>query len=199
MSLPLNRRICVCSPFLVVALLALSFTVLSAPCSTNSALAQSAPYDVFPAVTPPYYRVRYEASQKTGELPYGVNYTLWAPPGVKTLRGVVVQQHGCGEGSCKSGLTGAFDLHWQALAKKHDCALLSPAYEQPDKADCQMWCDPRNGSDAAFQKCLVDLGKQSNHPELASVPWALSVSYTHLDVYKRQIWKRQNLRCSTQA
>ena len=62
---------------------------------------------------------------------------------VKSLRGVIVHQHGCGEGSCKSGLTGAYDLHWQALAKKHDCALLAPSYEQPEKADCQMWCDPR--------------------------------------------------------
>jgi pimeloyl-ACP methyl ester carboxylesterase len=132
-----------------------------------------APYDVFPPAAPPYYRVRYEPSEKAGELPYGVNYTVWIPPGVKTLRGVVVHQHGCGEGSCKSGLTGAFDLHWQALAKKHDCALLSPAYEQPEKADCQMWCDPRNGSDAAFRKGLADLGDKSGHPELATVPWAL--------------------------
>jgi len=36
-----------------------------------------------------------------------------------------------------------------------------------------MWCDPRNGSGAAFQKCLSDLGKLSGHPELAKVPWAL--------------------------
>ena len=135
--------------------------------------AQKPPYDVFPPAEPPFYRVRYEASLKPGELVYPVNYTIWIPPGVKTLRGVVVHQHGCGEGSCKSGLTGAYDLHWQALAKKHDCALLSPSYEQPEKADCQMWCDPRNGSDAAFQKCLADLGAKSAHPELAKVPWAL--------------------------
>lgn len=134
---------------------------------------QQAPYDVFPAAEAPYYRVRYEASTTAGELPYGVNYTIWIPPGVKIVRGVIVHQHGCGEGSCKSGLTGAFDLHWQALAKKHDCALLAPAYEQPDKANCQMWCDPRNGSDATFQKCLVDLGAKSGHPELARAPWVL--------------------------
>lgn len=140
---------------------------------TPDSQAQKAPYDVFPKAEPPYYRVRYEASSKEGELIYPVNYTVWIPSGVKTLRGVIVHQHGCGEGSCKSGLTGAFDLHWQALAKKHDCALLAPAYEQPDKADCQMWCDPRNGSDAAFQKALVDLGTQSGHPELAKAPWAL--------------------------
>jgi formylglycine-generating enzyme required for sulfatase activity len=138
-----------------------------------SAVAQQPPYDVFPPADPPYYRVRYEASKEPGDLIFPVNYTIWIPPGVKQLRGVIVHQHGCGEGSCKSGLTGAYDLHWQALAKKHDCALLAPAYEQPEKADCQMWCDPRNGSGNAFEKCLADLGAKSGHPELAKVPWAL--------------------------
>ncbi len=135
--------------------------------------AQEPPYTNAPAVQPPYYRVRYEASAQPGALVFPVSYTIWIPPGVKTLRGVVVHQHGCGEGSCKSGLTGAFDLHWQALAKQHDCALLSPVYEQPEKANCQLWCDPRNGSDSTFQKSLTDLGAQSGHPELATVPWAL--------------------------
>lgn len=139
----------------------------------TTALAQQAPYDVFPPAEPPYYRVRYEASAEAGKLIFPVNYTIWIPKGVKSLRGVVVHQHGCGEGSCKSGLTGAYDLHWQALAKKHDCALLSPSYEQPEKADCQMWCDPRNGSDAAFRQCLIDLGAKSGHSELSVVPWAL--------------------------
>jgi hypothetical protein len=159
--------------FIAFVLTALPLTVL----------AQQPPYDVFPSADPPYYRVRYEASKKEapekaasdqpGELKFPVNYTVWIPSNVKTLRGVIVHQHGCGEGSCKSGLTGAYDLHWQAQAKKHDCALLAPAYEQPEGADCQLWCDPRNGSDAAFQKCLVDFGAKSGHPELATVPWAL--------------------------
>jgi hypothetical protein len=135
--------------------------------------AQKPPYDVFPPAEAPYDRVRYPASAEPGGLAYPVNYTIWIPPGVKALRGVIVHQHGCGEGSCRSGLTGAYDLHWQALARKHDCALLAPAYEQPEKADCQRWCDPRHGSDAAFQSCLVDLGAQSRHAELAKVPWAL--------------------------
>ena len=136
---------------------------------------QQPPYDVVPSAVEPYYRVRYEAanSPQPGELIFSVSYTVWIPTGVKTLRGVIVHQHGCGEGSCKSGITGAFDIHWQALARKHDCALLSPVYEQPEKADCQMWCDPRNGSDAAFQKGLADLAVKSGHPELAKVPWAL--------------------------
>ncbi|MBT5910519.1 MAG: hypothetical protein HOH25_12030, partial [Opitutae bacterium] len=139
----------------------------------NSLFGQQPPYDVFPEAKPPYHRVRYEASKEPGKLIFPVNYTIWIPPGVKTVRGVIVHQHGCGEGSCKSGLTGAFDLHWQALAKKHDCALLGPSYEQPGKADCQMWCDPRNGSGEAFQKGLADLATQSGHLELAKVPWAL--------------------------
>jgi pimeloyl-ACP methyl ester carboxylesterase len=140
---------------------------------TPEIYAQKAPYDVFPPAEAPYYRVRYEDSTNPGELTFPVNYTIWIPKGVKNLRGVIVHQHGCGEGSCKSGLTGAYDLHWQALAKKHDCALLAPSYEQPEKGDCQMWCDPRNGSSAAFQKCLVDLGAKSGHPELSKLPWAL--------------------------
>ncbi len=135
--------------------------------------AQQPPYDRYPDAAPPYFQVRYEASTRPGELRFPVRYTVWIPPGVATLRGVVVHQHGCGEGSCKSGLTGAFDLHWQALARKHDCALLAASYEQPQTADCQLWCDPRNGSGAAFQKSLSDLGEASGHPELAHVPWAL--------------------------
>lgn len=142
---------------------------------TAAITAPVAPYENPLLAEPPYYRVRYEApaEPKAGELIYPVSYTIWIPPGVETLRGVIVHQHGCGEGSCKSGQTGAYDLHWQALAKKHDCALMGPSYEQPDKADCQKWCDPRQGSDAAFQKSLADLGKMSGHSELTTIPWAL--------------------------
>ena len=148
------------------------FAILFLAC-VSSLWGQQPPYDVFPQAEPPYYRVRYEASTNVGELVFPANYTAWVPPGVKSLRGVIVHQHGCGEGSCKSGLTGVFDLHWQALARKYDCALLSPVYEQPETANCQMWCDPRHGSGATFQRALSDLGNKSGHPELATVPWAL--------------------------
>ncbi len=130
-------------------------------------------YEITIPAEPPYFRVRYEGSTAEGELVYPVSYTMWISPEVKKLRGVIVHQHGCGEGSCKSGQTGAFDLHWQALAKKHSCALISPVYEQPDKENCQLWCDPRNGSDKAFQKGLADLAKVSGHAELTQVPWAI--------------------------
>ena len=60
--------------------------------------------------------------------------------------------------------------HWHG---QHECALFAPAYEQPQKADCQMWCDPRNGSAKAFQRGLEDLGEISGHPELSQLPLAL--------------------------
>ncbi|HEX5104656.1 MAG TPA: hypothetical protein VFV87_12635, partial [Pirellulaceae bacterium] len=48
---------------------------------TATAIAQQPPYDDYPPADPPYYRVRYEASQEPGELAYAVNYTIWIPPG----------------------------------------------------------------------------------------------------------------------
>src|SRR4051812_41348717 len=93
-----------------------------------------------------YFDVTYPASTRPGDLQVGVTYTLWVPDGVARLRGVIVHQHGCGAGACKAGETAAYDLHWQALARKWDCALLGPSYQQSDKQDCRLWCDPRNGS-----------------------------------------------------
>jgi hypothetical protein len=147
--------------------IALAFTHAAA------GMAQESPYDVRPPAEPPYYRVRYEASTEQGELIFPVTYTAWIPEDAKTIHGIIVHQHGCGEGSCSSGLTGAYDLHWQALARKHACALIAPSYEQPEKADCQMWCDPRNGSAKTFERALVALGTMAGHPELSTAPWAL--------------------------
>ena len=125
------------------------------------------------AAVPPYYSVRYEPSDKPGELTMAVTYTIWIPPGVKMLRGVIVHQHGCGISSAKTGLTAAYDLHWQALAKKWDCALLGPAYHLLKDSECRKWCDPRNGSDVTFQRALSHFAAETKHPELASVPWCL--------------------------
>lgn len=120
-----------------------------------------------------YVSVEYPASAMPGELVYGVTYTLWLPPGVKRVRGVIVHQHGCGEGACKGGATAAYDLHWQALAQKWDCALLGPSYHQPEGKDCRLWCDPRNGSETTFLQALEDLAKKAGHPEVAAAPWCL--------------------------
>lgn len=120
-----------------------------------------------------YFEVTYAPSTRTNELQLGVTYRLWLPANVKTVRGVIVHQHGCGAGSCKGAVTAAQDLHWQALAKKWDCALLGPSFHQGEKDNCRLWCDPRNGSDKTFLKGLADLAAQTKHPELATAPWCL--------------------------
>jgi poly(3-hydroxybutyrate) depolymerase len=120
-----------------------------------------------------YLDVSYPASDRPGELALGVTYTLWLPDSVKQLRGVIVHQHGCGRGACQGGETAAYDLHWQALAAKWDCALLGPSYHQDDKQNCRLWCDPRNGSDATFRRALRTFAERSGHPELERVPWCL--------------------------
>lgn len=120
-----------------------------------------------------YFKVEYPPSEKPGELVYGVTYTLWVPEDVKQIKGVIVHQHGCGAGACKGGQTAAYDLHWQALAKKHHCALLGPSYHQEEGQDCRKWCDPRNGSEKTFLRSLEDFAAQTKHPEIAKVPWVL--------------------------
>ena len=97
----------------------------------------------------------------------GVAYTLWIPDGVTETRGIIVHQHGCGVGACQGGQTAAYDLHWQALAAKWDCALLGPSYGQAEEQDCRLWCDPRNGSSQTFLRAIDDFADRSGHAELA--------------------------------
>jgi len=120
-----------------------------------------------------FFTAAYAPSEKEGELRIGVAFTLWVPPGVKRIRGVIVHQHGCGAGACKGGETAADDLHWQELARAHDCALLAPSYKQDDKQNCRLWCDPRNGSGKVFLTALADLAAKAKRPEVASAPWCL--------------------------
>lgn len=119
------------------------------------------------------YQVDYPASTTPGELAMAVTYRLWIPDDCPTLRGVIVHQHGCGEGACRGGETAADDLHWQALAQKWNCALLGPRYHQAEMQNCRLWCDPRNGSRLTFLRCLDDFAQQSGHAELSRVPWCL--------------------------
>src|SRR5438552_2841778 len=57
---------------------------------------------------------------KEGEQYKSADFRLWLPEGAKTIRAVIVRQHGCG----RNGIDHADDLQWQALAAKHDAALL---------------------------------------------------------------------------
>jgi hypothetical protein len=119
------------------------------------------------------FRVHVPPSNAEDKLQIGVTFNLWIPEETPTLRGIIVHQHGCGEGACRSGETAATDLHWQALARKWDCGLLSPRYHQSQDQNCRLWCDPRNGSGDVFVAAIEQLAKKSSHPELARVPWCL--------------------------
>jgi hypothetical protein len=103
-------------------------------------------------------QVEYPPSTAANELQVGVTYILWIPGGAPRLRCVIVHQHGAGALASKGGETAAYDLHWQALAKKWDCALLGPYYpvlgEKTDTSPVgsELWMDPRLGSDKSFFK-----------------------------------------------
>jgi pimeloyl-ACP methyl ester carboxylesterase len=116
--------------------------------------------------------VHFPASTNSSELQVAVTFHLWIPPALRHVRGIIVHQHGCGDGAENSGETAALDLHWRELALRHDCAILSPHY-QAKGANCRNWCDPRSGSDAIFLRALDELASDTGHPELASVPWCL--------------------------
>ena len=126
-----------------------------------------------------YVKLDYPASTASNELQVAVTYTLWIPQDVKILRGIIVHQHGAGTTASIEGSTAAFDLHWQALAKKWDCALWGSSYHvQNEKIDTspgasELWFDPRRGSESTFLKALADFASKSGHPEIDKVPWAL--------------------------
>lgn len=120
-----------------------------------------------------YLEVSCPSSSQPGELQMGVTYTLWIPDAAAKIRAIIVHQHGCGTGACKGGATAAYDLHWQALAKKWDCALLGPSYHQEEKQNCRLWCDPRNGSAKTFLKAIGEFAVKANRPELEKAPWCL--------------------------
>lgn len=119
------------------------------------------------------HHLYYPASSKEGELALAADFYLWIPPGVESVRGIIVHQHGCGDGASKGGATAANDLHWQELAKKWNCALLGSSYEARKGVECRVWCDARRGSAERFVQALGDFSKNTGHAEIAEVPWCL--------------------------
>lgn len=104
---------------------------------------------------------------KDGEKYKSADFRLWIPDNVKTIRAIIVRQHGCG----RKGIDHADDLQWQALAAKYDAALLGTHFQQ--SKECKDWFDPANGSERAFFDALKHFATESKHPELTEVPWAI--------------------------
>lgn len=99
-------------------------------------------------------------------------YRLWIPAGVKTLRGLIVRQHGCGDPAAATGLDHANDLQWQALAIKHQFAILGTKLPAGYPL-CIQAAITNQATENAFLLALQTLATKTHHPELAKVPWAL--------------------------
>lgn len=122
-----------------------------------------------------YYEVSIPSEQSTQYLlveHISANYRLWIPDTAKTIRGVIVRQHGCGEPASATGLDHASDLQWQVLAEKYQFALLGTKLTVNDKP-CEDWALINNGSKTIFLNALHALADKSQQPELEQAPWVL--------------------------
>lgn len=126
-----------------------------------------------------YLQLSYPASTIEGELQIASTFTLWIPDNIETVRAVIVHQHGASIPAAQAGATAAYDLHWQALAKKWDCVLLGPSYHVLNDAidltpgGAELWFDPRRGSDRVFLRALDEFAAKSGRAEISTVPWCL--------------------------
>lgn len=115
--------------------------------------------------------IHIEINPKDGEKFLKAKFDLWLPSDIKTIRGIIVHQHGCSRPAEESALTGAYDLQWQELARKHQFALLVPSLNMNN--ECSEWSRPANGTERAFLDALDIFSDTTGHPELKTVPWAL--------------------------
>jgi pimeloyl-ACP methyl ester carboxylesterase len=100
------------------------------------------------------------------------DYRIWIPDGVQKVRGLIVKQHGCGGAAAATGLDHANDLQWQALALKHQLALVGTKISSGD-LPCENWALINHGSESAFLKAIAAFSEKSQHSELKDVPWVL--------------------------
>jgi pimeloyl-ACP methyl ester carboxylesterase len=100
-----------------------------------------------------------------------VEYFMWIPENVKTIKGIILHQHGCGETAYRSGRNAFHDVQWRALAKKWDFALMGSSYTS--QKDCFDWINPEEGSYNAFIRGISEIATKSKHEELENVPWVI--------------------------
>lgn len=96
-------------------------------------------------------------------------YAVYIPEGLEVIRGVLIHQHGCTmEGR---GLSTAFDIQYQAFAKKWSLAIVGP--DLYAKNNCHDWKTPASGSAPALFAMLQEISKQAKIPSLQDAPWLL--------------------------
>lgn len=115
----------------------------------------------------------YEATiSPVGRANGSARYRLWLPDGVQRIRGLIVKQHGCGDPAAATGLDHANDLQWQALALKHQFALVGVKLPTGYPL-CTDEALQDRATERAFLQGLTALVQESNHPEVDQVPWVL--------------------------
>ncbi|WNZ27670.1 hypothetical protein HJG54_33010 [Leptolyngbya sp. NK1-12] len=118
-----------------------------------------------------YYEVSIPLAQSTDQ-ELLAHYRLWVPANVVSLRGLIVKQHGCGDPAKVTGLDHANDLQWQALAAKHQFALLGTQLPA-----VYPMCVDEAAEDRVAEQSYLDalsaLAEKSHRPELDQIPWAL--------------------------
>ena len=117
-----------------------------------------------------YYTVAIPSSEKNRYLK--AEYKVWIPEGIERVRGVLVKQHGCGNDAAISGLNHASDLQWQALALKHQFALMGTKM-LVGEGRCEDWALINYGSRDTFLHALDIVAEQSKRDEFNQVPWIL--------------------------
>jgi poly(3-hydroxybutyrate) depolymerase len=99
------------------------------------------------------------------------NYSVFIPDSVHKIRGVFIHQHGCTmEGR---GVATAYDIQYQAFAKKWHMAVLGHDLYPQANHGCDDWRNPEDGSGSALLAALDSIAQLSLHPEIATAPWLL--------------------------
>lgn len=100
------------------------------------------------------------------------DYAVFIPEGISRIRGVLIHQHGCTmEGN---GASSAYDIQYQALAKKWSLAIVGPdIYPKPGR-NCADWVDPAvSGSGPSLLHALDMAAQMSGCSSLSYAPWLL--------------------------
>jgi len=99
------------------------------------------------------------------------SYSLFIPDSVTTIQGIFIHQHGCTmEGT---GQPAAYDIQYQAFAKKWNLAIIGPDLYPKSDGGCQQWIDPENGSGSALFAAIDSFSQLAGHSEIKIAPWLL--------------------------
>ena len=114
-----------------------------------------------------YYEVSISPTKKDKILV--ADYRIWIPDRPK-IRGLVVKQHGCSDNNGSKGLNYANDLQWQALALKHQFALVGTRLPT-EYPMCSNKAIVDRAAERSFLKAIAMVAQKSGRTELNTVPW----------------------------